>query len=795
MEIMSIKRKILKLEKIAFTLVVIFSILCGLIFGYITSEIKNYSGIHNLKKFQPSIPTRLYDINGELIAELYQQKRDLVSFDKLPHTLINAFLAQEDKNFYEHFGINPMAIARAMWKNVLASIKAGKPTIRQGGSTITQQLAKQLFTESEKTFARKALEAVIALQIEKKFSKEEILEMYFNQIYLGHGCHGISTASKFFFNKDVKHLSLIEGSVLSALPSQPSGYSPIVNPREAANKNLDTLNRMVKEEYLTSARSDEIYNTFWPNYIESLRVEFPTKTAISKDEDNAPYFTDYVRQILDARFGKDVMYNEGLSVYTTLDLKRQRVAQKYLSEGLIEQDKYSSRMNVIYNSSVDRSLFGAYNALRMIFNLPSVIITNDLDTQFKKYMVDQLIDSIEILALLSDSPKDHNVIEAFRTQITNISSSMKVEGAFIAVEPPTGYITSMVGGSEFEVSNQYNRSVQARRQPGSAFKPFVYGAAIKNRNISTASVLFDGPIVDVDAGGSTWSPGNYEGEYSGMVSVQKALALSINIIAVRVFDLVGAEGVIDYASKMLKISESRFTPGPALALGTADVTPLELATGYAIYGNRGREVIPFAIRYVIDRDGNELANIEEEVGNIIAAKEIDGTIQVIPESVAYIMTELMRGVIDGGTAAQSIRRDVGFTKSAAGKTGTTQNWTDAWFCGYTPDIAAVVWLGYDRSFMSLGKGQSAAGIAAPIWARYMKEVYNGMPNPVFYNRPGQIESKATCWYTGLIPGPNCDKISSGIGLKGGGAHRICDGIHYEMSTVHDRYIEKELLSE
>jgi penicillin-binding protein 1A len=283
MGIMDIKRKMLKLEKIALTIVAVFSVIGGLIFGYITSEIKNYSGIHNLKKFQPSIPTRLYDINGELIAELYQQKRDLVSFDKLPHTLINAFLAQEDKDFYEHFGINPMAIARAMGKNIIASFKAGKPTIRQGGSTITQQLAKQLFTESERTFARKALEAVLSLQIEKKFSKEEILEMYFNQIYLGHGCHGISTAAKFFFEKDVKHLSLIEGSVLSALPSQPSGHSPIIDPREAARKNLDTLNRMIRRGDLTKERSEEIYNSFWPTYIESLRIEFPTKTAISKD--------------------------------------------------------------------------------------------------------------------------------------------------------------------------------------------------------------------------------------------------------------------------------------------------------------------------------------------------------------------------------------------------------------------------------------------------------------------------------------------------------------------------------
>ena len=280
-----------------------------------------------------------------------------------------------------------------------------------------------------------------------------------------------------------------------------------------------------------------------------------------------------------------------------------------------------------------------------------------------------------------------------------------------------------------------------------------------------------------------------------MVNIQKALALSINIISIRIFDLVGADGVIDYASRILKVPETRFTPSPALALGSVEVTPLELATGYAIYANRGRDVIPFAVRYVIDRDGNELVNIEEEVGNIIASKEIEGTIQVIPESVAYIMTDLMQGVVDHGTPAWAIRTQAGFTKAAAGKTGTTSNWTDAWFCGYTPDIAAVIWLGYDKSFMTLGKGQAAAGISAPIWGYYMKEVYNGMPDPVFPPRPDGVEGKAVCWYTGLLPGPTCTKISSGMGLKGSGATKICDGKHYEMRSVIERYMEKEGLTE
>lgn len=789
------KEKMIKLEKIALIMVAFFSITGGIIFGYITAEIQNFSGIQNLKKFQPSIPTRLYDVNGELIAELFQEKRELVSYNDLPPTLINAFTATEDKDFFEHFGINPVAIVRAMIKNIIASVASFDFQIVQGGSTITQQLAKQLFTESERTFGRKAFEAVLALQIEKKFSKEEILEMYFNQIFLGHGCYGISTASRFYFNKDVSHLSLIEGSVLAALPSKPAGYSPIVYPREAHRKNWDILTRMVNAGYLQKDRAGEIYDAFWPGFVESLRTEFPTKTALSKTEDNAPYFTDYVRQILIARLGEEVVYNEGLTVYTTLNLKRQRIAQKYLTKGLDEQDSFSNRMNLYYNNAVDRSMFGAYGALRMIFSLPGVLVSNDTDTQFKKVMADQLIDSAEILSLFSDSPKSHNVFESFRSQISGISSSMRVEGAFMAIEPQTGYITSMVGGSQFDASNRYNRAVQARRLPGSAFKPFVYGAGIYNSVISTATVLPDVPIIEIDASGDTWSPGNYEGEYSGMVNIQKALAMSINIISIRIFDLVGADRVIEYASRMLKVSESRFTPSPSLALGTVDVTPLELATGYAIYANRGRDVIPYAVRYVVDRDGNEIINVEEEVGNIIAAKEIEGTIQVIPEAVAYIMTDLMQGVVNHGTPAYAIRNQAGFSKQAAGKTGTTQNWTDAWFCGYTSDIAAVVWFGYDKSFMTLGKGQAGAGLAAPVWGYYMKEVYNGMPDPRFADRPEGVEGKGVCWYTGLIPGPNCTKISGGIGLKGSGSSKMCDGNHYEMKSVIERYMEKQGLTE
>ncbi|HPA73785.1 MAG TPA: penicillin-binding transpeptidase domain-containing protein, partial [Spirochaetota bacterium] len=523
-------------------------------------------------------------------------------------------------------------------------------------------------------------------------------------------------------------------------------------------------------------RSDLLYNEFWPRFVDSIKTEYPTKTVFSKIENKAPYFTDYVRQVLMARFGKNAVYNEGLSVYTTLDLKKQEIAEKYLVEGVKQQDEISTRANRYYLSAVDTSLFGAYGMLRQVFSLPGVVVRNDLETMVKKAVIDEALDTVDMLTLMvGDRPVSYT-LERFREAVTGISTTLQVEGAMIAMEPASGYISVMVGGSEFSVSNQYNRALQARRQPGSAFKPFVYGTGIESGMITAATALPDVPIVDVDASGETWSPENYEGEYSGMVQIRKALAKSINIISIRIYDLVGPDRIANYAGRMLKVPETSFTPTPTLALGSTEVTPFEMATGYAVYANRGRDVIPYAVRYVIDRDGNELANIEEEVGNVIAAKERDGTIQVISEEVAFIMTSLMQGVIDHGTPQWAVRSVARFTKPCAGKTGTTSNWSDTWFCGYTPDIVAVVWLGYDRQFMSLGKNQAAASVAAPIWGHFMREIYNGMPDPVFPKPPkGVYFSGGEVFLNGTHP-------TGAVGDQ------------YKMKTVLERYMEKQGLT-
>ncbi|MBN1501002.1 MAG: PBP1A family penicillin-binding protein [Spirochaetes bacterium] len=760
------------------------SLVGGLIFGYIFSEINNFSEINDLKQFQPSVPTKVYDVNGILIAELFKEKRDLISFSEIPQTLINAFLATEDQEFYHHFGINPMAIIRAMVKN----IQAGDSV--QGGSTITQQLAKRLFTESEKSYARKAKEAIISMQIEQKYSKEEILEMYFNQIYLGHGCYGVSSAADLFFGKKVKYLSAAEASVLAALPSAPGRYSPLMNTHDAYEKNVDILNRMVKEKYLTREHADEIYRDFWPAYIDSIMTEYPTKTAYTKIEDRAPYFTNYIRQILVTRFGSDTVYNEGLNVYTTLNLKNQELAQEVITKGLAEQDKISSQENKYYNTALDRSMFNTYSLLRTIFSLPGVIIKQDLETKVRKQIIENVSDSLDALALFADSANVQNTIEDFRSSVAlDVSSSLTVEGALVSLDHRTGYITTMVGGSGFKVDNQLNRAVMARRQPGSSFKPFIYGAGIESKIITSMTAIPDAPMVNIDSQGDTWEPGNYEGTYEGLLRVRKALIKSVNIISIRIYDMVGPDRIVKFASKMLKVPEFRFNPNPSLALGTAELTPMEMAGGYAVYANRGRDVIPFAIRYILDRDDNEIANIEEEIGNIIAMKEKAGTMQIISPAVAFIMTSLMEDVVTRGTAS-AIRSEFQMKMPAAGKTGTTSNWTDAWFCGFTPEMVTIVWMGYDKPFLSLGKHQSGGEVAVPLWAKYMKEVYKDIQPGSFAEMPKGVYRGGGCEYTGLAPSPTC-RVVGDYFLNGTGVSGRCDGNHEKMQSVIERYMEQQ----
>lgn len=774
-------------EHLLLLIILIMALFGGFFLGFIISEVKNQTALKKLIAYQPKVPTKLYDINGELISELFQEKRELAQFQEIPQNLINAFLSIEDRNFYNHFGIDFEGIIRAAVKN----IRAGR--IVEGGSTITQQLAKGLFTKGEKTFLRKAMEAVYALQIEKEYSKNEILEMYFNQIYFGHGAYGIKSAAKFYFNKNVKDLNLIECAILAALPKSPHTFSPIRSPHKSYKRNRIVINLMVQNGFITQERAEKAYKEFWPKYIEENKHRPPYESAFGQKIDKAPYFTDYVRQILIGRFGEDRIYNEGFAVYTTLDLKRHLAAQKHLWETTDRYQKISSRVNRYYSGALDRSLFGKYAQLRSFFPLPSPDIRKTKKGFYKRHLKRTLLDDLDLILLLTAGGNVSKSMDGFRKETSKFQSNLHVQGAIISIEPKTGYLSAVVGGTPFSVTNQFNRAIQARRQPGSAFKPFVYTAAIDSRMYSTGSIELDAPMTDVNEDGGIWTPENYGKKNRGPVHLKRALASSLNVISVRLYDKIGPDRIIDIASRMMKIPYSRFAPNPSLALGASEVTPYEMATGFSVFANDGKEVIPFSVRFINDRAGNEIANIEYEIRKNLALKEKDGSIQILPRSLNWIMADLLQFVIRSGTARTVVEE--GFRRPVGGKTGTSQNWADGWFAGFTPDLTTVIWLGYDDRSLTLGRRGSGGSSAAPLFGRYMVDALASTKATPFPAKPHGVFAGSFCSVCNGWPSEYCpeDKRHSGYFLKGFGA-RKCPSEkweHWEYQSINQRFRQVE----
>lgn len=722
----------------------------GIFLGYLVTEVEDTSNLEELSSFQPTLPTRLYDINGRLIAELYQHKRVLVKIEEIPRSVVTAFLAIEDTNFYNHFGIDFMGIMRAAWAN----LKAGR--IVQGGSTLTQQLVKGLKTKGEKTFTRKLYEAVLALKVEKEFSKKEILEMYMNQIYLGHGTEGVASASRFYFEKPVQKLNMMEGAILAALPKAPHSYSPFRSPHESYKKNKVVLRRLVELGHLSQTEASQLYNSYWPKYWKKIIITPPTKNVFGSKTNEAPYFTEYIRQELVGIF-EDV-YNRGYQVYTTLDLDQQHIAEELLQTTLEDQDPVARRSNANYRAGVDYNLLNTYYGLSSILSLPGVVRTYSLRNDFRQKLKKGNSDAWELLSLILPSDEVNRTSEDFLSATREFKSDLHVEGAFLGMEPHTGRITAMIGGREFNASSQFNRATQAKRQPGSAFKPFVYGGAIEDRSVHYAMGFLDSPIMNIQPDGSMWSPSNYGGEYRGYVHLYKALAASLNLVSVQVYDKVGPDKIIDFASRLMKIPESRFQPNPSLALGASEVTPQEILLGFSIIANGGVEIIPHGIVYITDRDGNVIYNAENQIYNNLNYKRKQGELQVIEPSVSYIMRTMMENVVNAGTAGR-IRSEGKYFGPAMGKTGTTQAWSDAWFVGSTTDLAAVVWMGMDNASMTLGRHQSGGLKAAPLWGSFMKQVYDKKgknPEPFSKTPPQGVKQGGVCAYTGKWPNPECD---------------------------------------
>lgn len=571
--------------------------------------------------FQPGEPSLLYDDEGRVLGPIVPEYRAFVPLSRIPLKLRQAIIAAEDARFYEHGAVDLRGMARATIKNLMAA------SVKEGGSTITQQLTKTLFLSHERTLGRKLKELGLAREIEQSYTKDQILEMYLNSIYFGHGAYGVETAARTYFSKSVTDLTLPEAALLAGLPRAPGRYSPLIDAKRAKARRQYVLDRMVATGALKQAQARRANLT-----PISVNPMFRSKGI-------APWFVDYVRQQLEVRLGPILVRQGGLKIYTTLNAGMQRAAVKAISRG------------------------------------------------------------IAAIVKRKDGQKE--------------GGSAAPEGALIALDARTGEIKALVGGSDYGRS-QFNRAVQARRQPGSAFKPLVYAAAFE-RGLTPGTILDDAPIsFEIGTGrrGETWAPENVDRKYRGSVTLRRALEESINVPTVRLIAAIGVDPVIDLAHRLGITSELRREY--AMGLGVSEVGLLELTSAYQVFANRGTLSPPFAIRRVVGP------------GDVVLEEQFPQPQQVLREEIAFVLTSVLEGVVERGTgkAAKRLGRPV------AAKTGTTQAAEDLWFLGYTPSVVAGVWLGYDQR-RSIGSHETAGKIAAPIWVDFMKQSLGDSPVEAF----------------------------------------------------------------
>lgn len=632
----------------------------------------NGSRVTRLVRLSDSIGLRGIRIEPELITSIYNEvmeDRVPIPLESVPESLVDAIVATEDRSFYRHEGISIRGILRAAYANY----KSG--SVVAGGSTLTQQLVKNLYLSPERVYVRKIKEALMAIILDARYSKEEILEAYLNEIYLGQNgsvqIKGVEQASQVYFSKHVRYLTLPEAATIAGMIRSPNQYSPLRNPERAKERRDTILRVMLEQEKITAEE------------FEKAREAPMTVNKFPRSFRSAPYFVDLVMKQLRETYPETQLETEGLRIFTTLDTMMQRQAEKSLEEGV---------------------------------------------------------------ARLA---KNHASIRKAETPL---------EGVVITIQPGTGYVKALVGGRSYSRS-QFNRALQAKRQPGSLFKPFVYVAAMdpaRGRDALTASSILSDTPISIQTGSSVWRPQNYDGKFHGDPTVRRALAMSYNIPAVRAAIDAGVPNVIRVASKVGV--ESTLQPYPSISLGSFEVTPLEIAYAYSVFANEGVKAEPISILAVATRDGRVLENREVQMQ------------RVAPASLTYVMNDMLGDVLDYGTAARV--RSLGFKRQFAGKTGTTNDYRDAWFVAYSPRILTLVWLGFDDGRNLRLTGSDAA---VPIWANYMNAVVGSVPDTNF-KRPDSVVERQIDPESGLLAGPYCPESRNEVYVQGTAPTETC-GLH------------------
>ncbi len=775
----------LKIERFVLVILFLYSITIGFITGHAYISLKQLKGIKSLERYKPVVPSKIFDVKNRLISEYFIEKREVVPLNQIPDIVKEAVIAVEDRDFYKHKGINFKGILRAFFVNLLAG------RIKEGGSTITQQLAKVLFTTRKRTILRKLKEAWLALQIEKLYTKDEILEFYLNQMYFGHGAYGIETASRFYFNKSAKDLTIAEAALLAGIIALPNKYSPIRNPELSQRRHWKVLHDLVEEGIITEKQAREEFYKFWLKYKGKILSPYITSWKLRTDK--APYFTEYIRQLLEKKYGASTIYQDGLKIYTTLDLDYQKVARETLQSYLEKYNQIYARRFKKLKNYLNNYYLDTAALLGIITGNPALLKLSEQKDILKINRVFQhkYLDTIELVSLLFGIDSVEKFTEVYREKTKEGLTFDRIEGAIISIDPHTGYIKVMVGGSGFRAENQLNRCVQAYRQVGSAIKPIIYTCALKTGKFTPATTFMDEPIVYVDKTGKEWIPNNFSGKYYGLVTLRKALKHSINIISVKVADQLGIDEVRNFAAKMFHLSPNamrrRLPRDLSIALGNITVSPLELATAYAIIANGGKDVIPLSIRYVEDRYGNMIINYEKEVWSKPHRR-------LFTPQVAFLITDMMSEVLKPGGTAWGAVCETGFHLIAYGKTGTTDNWRDAWFAGFNKRLVTVVWVGFDDYRKSMGAGAEGGRVAAPIWMTFMKKAFQNIYVPPI-NPPEGIKKIKICKYSGKLPSPECKDVGDEYFIAGSEPTEVCDECGKEKRYEINEDKIKEILKQ
>jgi len=749
-------------------LLLLVAALLGVPAGFLFAHAVRVPAVRKLIDYQPAIITRIYDRNGLPFAEYSIQRRIVVPKREMSQNFVNAVVATEDADFYKHGGVDPKAIIRAAIKDVIERRRA------QGASTLTQQLAKQVFLTPEKTLRRKINEVFLAVQIEKDFTKDQIFELYANQVYLGHGAYGIEAASRLYFGKHAKDLSIAEGATIAALIRSPMFYSPISHPDRAKMRRDYVLSRELKEGFITRQQYQQAVST--PLILGTYKEEAPRVGA---------YFAEEIRQYIEKneKFGVENLYQRGLKVYSTLDLRMQQAAEIALQRGLRRFDKRRGFRKPSRNlvaegldpetwrdpswSSEPYTVDRLYPAVVLAVGKDRVTVRVnrdriDLDPESWKWTTKKTLDGVVKRGDLVYVLQSEN--EKTKARKWMLDQMPVVQGAIVAIDVKSGEIRALVGGYDFQMS-KFNRAVQSRRQTGSSFKPFVYGAAFE-KGLTPADTLFDAPIA-IPVGNQTYAPKNYYGKYAGIVTIQRALELSINVPAVKTYMMAGGDRVVDFARRCGITSD--LPKYPSLALGAAGVSPVEMTAAYNVFINNGVYVKPRYIRKIADQTERALDEPLSELSEATSPQ------------VAFELAYMLKGVIDRGTgyAAHTLAPPL------AGKTGTTNGYTDAWFIGFTPEYTIGVWTGYDDPSKSLGGGATGAEVALPIWIDVEKQLETlklRTPKPEF-EPPAGVVVVPMDLYSGRRGAGPCSRVVNQAFVAGQEPDKDCSGASVEVSKL------------